>query len=370
MKADYEKIIQLSKAVYLSKAKKDKPKDCIVISHCLDSGGAPLVLLEMLDLLKDGYNISLISPYDGILRDSFVEKGIDVYIGSVYDFAPGGSEVWKQFDLAILNTLLTYSFLPCFQNTDVTTLWWLHESERTFEQIYKVSIPFGLLSKNIKVLSVTAYTAACVKNFYGLDSDIMPMGLSDKFAGKSEKEDDIVRFFMPATFESRKGQDIMVQAILELPAEYLNKSEFYFSGPVGDKAFLDVVVKLSEAYSNVCVLGLLTKEQVYEVYNKIDCVVAPSRADPTPTTIVEGMMFEKLSLCSDATGISKFIKDFESGYVFSSGDFHALKEKIMYIVDHREEWEHVQSEGRKIFLEYFEKGRMQEKLLSLVDTNL
>lgn len=363
---NYDEICRLSKAVYLSDGKKDKTKNCIVFSHCLDTGGAPLVLLEMLELLKDEYNISLISPFDGELADAFVKRGIDVYIGNVRDFAPAGSEFWKQFDLAILNTLLAYPFAACFQNTSVPTIWWLHESMPTFEDAYKLAIPFGLLSKNIKIVSVTAYTADCVKKMYGLDSEIMPMGLCDRYTENTEDEDGIVRFYMPASFEGRKAQDIMVQAIVSLPREYLSRTEFFFSGPVINKAYSDVVTKLTEAYPNVHMLGQLTKEEVYGVYQQIDCVVAPSRADPTPTTIVEGMMFKRLSLCSDATGISKYITDFESGYVFPSGNADSLKDKIMYIVDHRDEWERVQNAGREIFLKYFEKTRMQEKLYQLI----
>lgn len=362
-----EKLKRNSEVVYEANKNCEKRKKMVVISHCLSCGGAPLVLLELLELFMDDYDITLISLRDGELNRTFVEKGIDVLVGTIEDYAVEGNKVWQEFDLAILNTILTYSFLPCFQNTSVPTLWWLHEPDAMFKMTYEICIPFGLLSNNIKILSVTDYTASCVNKYHHIYSQVMHMGIKDCYQGELVRGDNIVRFFMPATYENRKGQDVLVKAILELPSEYMNQMEFYFAGPIAETDYYDLVGKMAQIYPNIVMLGILTKEGVYEVYQQIDCVVAPSRADPTPTTIVEGMMFNKLVLCSDATGISKHLEDNVSGYVFPTEDYLALRNKLIYICDTRAEWNRIKENGRKVYLDQFERSKMEKQIHALVE---
>lgn len=359
-----------SKKVYESNKKSAIPakKNALVVSHELKRGGAPLVLLEMIDLLLEDYNVTLISIEDGELRDSFLECGIDVLVGNILSYAKCPKGVWHSFDLVFLNTILTHSFLACFQNTNVPVLWWLHEPELLFQATYGRCIPFGVLSDNIRVLPVTRETQQCIRKYYGIQTDILHMGLADRFSGEFPREDGKVRFFQPAKFQQVKGQDIMAQAIIALPAEYMSKTEFYFAGCEDDKnpEYYQLIEKLSVALPNVFMLGERSREEIYDYYQQVDCIVAPSRADATPTTIVEGMMFHKITLCSNATGISKYLEDGISGYIVEAENVSQLRDKIMYIVDHKEEWDKVKDAGRSIYLQQFEKNQVKEQLSGII----
>lgn len=331
-------------------------KNALIISHELKKGGAPIVLLDLIDGLTEEYNITLISMEDGALRDLFLARGIDVVIGNLLTFSLCDKRIWTKFDFVLANTILSYSFMACFQNTSVSVLWWLHEPELLFRSTYGRCIPFGILSDNIRVLPVTIETQKCIKKYYGIESKILHMGIEDKYAGESERIDDKVRFFQPAKFQRIKGQDILAQAIMSLPREYMERSEFYFAGmrDDGQPEYYELISKLSVAFPNVYMLGEQSREEIYDYYQQIDCVVAPSRADATPTTIVEGMMFRKVALCSDATGISNYLEDGVNGYVFPSEDVEALKNKIMYIIDNRNDLDSLRDKGRDIYLQDFE----------------
>ncbi len=343
-------------------------KNLFVLSHCLDRGGAPLVLLELIPYFKKRYNIIFVSIKDGELKQEFINAGVNVYIGDYNVFWKCGRLFWTSFDAAFLNTIVSYNFIRFFNGTNVPTMWWLHEPEMLFKSSYGIIPHMGEISKNIKILSVTDETARCVKNYYGVDSCVLHMGLEDMYAGDRTRTDGKVRFFMPAKFQRIKGQDIIARAIMELPAEYMAKTEFVFAGNQDETQpdWYELIKKLSETLDNVTMLGTISKKDVYEWYQNVDCVIAPSRADATPTTIVEAMMFRKVCLCSDATGISKYMTDGKNGYIHESENIESLVKKIIYIIDNIDDMEEIRNNGREIYLQEFERRQIEEKLDNLM----
>lgn len=343
-------------------------KNLFILSHCLDRGGAPLVLLELIPYFKKHYNIIFVSIKDGELVKEFREAGIDIYIGDYNAFLQCGRSFWLSFDCAFLNTIVSYNFVRFFNGTNIPTIWWLHEPEMLFKTSYGIIPHMGQLSKNIKILSVTDETAGCVKKYYQTNSDILHMGLEDKYTGDVIREDKKVRFFMPAKFQCVKGQDIIAQAIMALPQEYQEKTEFIFAGNPDETQpdWYDLIEKLSKAADNVIMLGTISKNEVYEWYQNVDCVIAPSRADATPTTIVEAMMFRKVCLCSDATGISKYMENGVNGYIHKSENIENLVERLIYIVDHIDEMDEIRTKGREIYLNEFERKSIEERLDKLM----
>ena len=299
-----------------------KDKTMLMVSHTLERGGAPLVLIETIAMFKHEYNIIFISMNDGDLKKNCLKEKVDVFIGNSTDFASCERKIWEAFDLVILNTIIANTYIPFFVNTKVKVIWWLHEPEVLFRSTLGRIIPFTLLSENITVVSVTKTTAECVSKYYGIRSPILHMGLVDNYKEEKKKNDAVVRFFMPAKFQAIKGQDILAQAILDMPPEYYSKMEVIFAGSKDEQQpeYYELIEKLSIALQTVVMLGEIDKEEIYRWYQKVDCVIAPSRMDATPTTIVEGMMFKKLCLCSDATGISKYMENGVNGFIFSANE--------------------------------------------------
>ena len=346
-------------------------KNMLIVSHCLERGGAPLVLIELLDFFQEHYNVFFLFEADGNLHDDILSRNISVYIGGCLNFAGCDPILWKSFDLVFMNTLISGDFLPFFQNRNMPVLWWLHEPEVLFQSTYGQLIHFALLSKNIRILSVTDATSSYVRKYYGINSPVFHMGLKDMYQNNDNEpttSDRKIRFFMPAKFQMLKAQDLLANAILDLPSSYAERSEFIFSGPRDSvqPEYFELVQKLAVACPHVKMLGEITKEEVYQIYPVVDCVLAPSRADATPTTIVEGMMFRCISLCSDAAGISQYISDGVNGFVFPSNDANSLREKIMYIIDHIQEMDQIRDNGREIYLKYFSYNMATDYLLNTI----
>ena len=182
------------------------------------------------------------------------------------------------------------------------------------------------------------------------------------------KENEQVIFFIPAALTSIKGQDLLIKAITMLPEEFQKKSKFYFCGYSlpGQKEYGETICKAIEMLPNAEFLGSIDKSQVYEWYEICDCVLAPSRVDATPTTIVEAMMFQKLCIVSDATGISKFMQDCVNGFVFPSENVQELLKRILLVIAEKNNLSAIAQAGRYVYEDHFSTQVITEQLKDII----
>lgn len=148
-----------------------------------------------------------------------------------------------------------------------------------------------------------------------------------------------------------KAQNVLVDAIKKLPDEYIKQSEFVFIGDVkgADTNILDSIVRLTVRYDNVKLLDSMPQDDIYRIYDNSSVVVVPSIYEPTSAVAVEGLMKKKICICSDICGVSYYLKDNESAYIFPSGDSQALAEKIKYVIDNIELLADIYESGHKVY---------------------
>ena len=128
-----------------------------------------------------------------------------------------------------------------------------------------------------------------------------------------------------------------------------------------------MVLDLADRYENVRYIEELPRKEIFDLYRKVDCVVCPSREDPMPVVLTEGMALEKVCICSTETGTKAFIKEGVNGFVCRSNDAQDLAEKLKYIIDNKNDLIKIGKEGRKIYerefsMESFHK-RIREKII-------
>ena len=142
-----------------------------------------------------------------------------------------------------------------------------------------------------------------------------------------------------------------MDAIKKLPDEYIKQSEFIFIGNVkgADTDILDSIVRLTVRYDNVKLLDSMPQDDIYRIYDSLSVVVVPSIYEPTSAVAVEGLMKKKICICSDICGVSYYLKDNESAYIFPSGDSQALAEKIKYVIDNIELLADIYESGHKVY---------------------
>ncbi len=351
-----DKIKSECDGIYVSDRGEGQNLLCVVPN--LELNGAQVVLDELLDTIRSeirDYNIFILSPEDGPYRDYYLKKGYSVCVKKyVRAGATFRKALQQYFSAVILNTVLVHYYALYFINTDVPVFWWIHESEDSIRtQCPDMPNPY-LLSENIKIYGVTSKVKEAFSNIYRYEIPTLHMAIVDR---KDEypriNRSDKTVFVLPAGYTYIKGQDIMLEAILSLPEEFRNKAEFLFCGykVEGQEEYYNEILRISEKIDCVKHLGKLDKDQMYKLYADADCVVAPSRIDSTPTTIVEAMMFGKLTIASDKCGITRLMTDCVNGFVFSTVD--DLVKRLLLVISDRDSLCKIAEAGREIWSREF-----------------
>lgn len=349
----------------------EKQKKMLVVVPDLNLSGAMTVMLEMLELpYWDTYDLYVISSEDGEYREKMLNLGATVVIRPYVWCSDEYRKVLQSaFDCVFINSAVAYYYVYYFMNMPVKVLWWFHETNTQLETMQREFLNLNLLSSNIQVCGVTPTVQAGIQEIYGKKIKLLSMPIKDKRRDVLEEKKDEVMFFVPAALTPIKGQDILINAIMMLPEEYQRRTKFVFCGyPLpGQTEYGELIQKAIKMLPNTEFLGALEKTEVYEWYQKSDCVIAPSRVDATPTTIVEAMMFQKLCIVSDATGISRYMQDCVNGFVFPSENVEELLKRILLVTAEKERLGEIARAGRNIYESNFSEEVIMKQLKEIME---
>lgn len=345
-------------------------KNIAVFLHTFVPGGSIVAAYEMVRrLIQDGYHPWVIGYSDGGYLEKFRKMGVPCGVsGHILNTSDIREFLLSAFDAVILNSVASFPYAYYFLNTTMPVIWWVHEvAEMMKEATALFPLPAGI-SDNFRFAGAAKAAQEAVRSVYGKECDLIPVTVEDRReAYLPEKPDDgKVHFLIPGTYDPIKGQDILMQAIARLPQEYAQKAEFLFCGSTleANKKYADLMRKYAETLPNVRVTGALPREELYREYARCDCVTAPSRMDLNPLSVIEGMMFGKLTIASSAAGISMYMQDCVNGFVFPSENVEELYKRLILVISDHENLAPVAEAGRRVYEESFGANvrRMTEML--------
>ncbi len=347
----------------------------LVITPDLSITGATTSAFSLVRILKElEYSVSIISSEDGEYRAKFEKLGCKIEIRNQVACSEEYKEhLRKDFDFVVVNSSSCMPYLYFFINTDTKVIWWLHETREQLESTGTRLIPQPLIGSNIIFAAAHRSVQRGIKELFGYSTALLPIPLfepeKETKADLGELDQNIakVRFFIPAAYTYIKGQDTLLKTIARLPKEYLDKSEFTFCGYSleAQSEYEEKIFKMGNSLPNVKMLGKLDQAEVYDYYHKCDCVVAPSRIDSGPSTIIEAMSLKKLVLVSDCAGIAEYITDCVSGFVFGSED--ELFQRLLLIISDLSSLRKITNEGYKVYLENYAPEVTKDALLEMIE---
>lgn len=148
------------------------------------------------------------------------------------------------------------------------------------------------------------------------------------------------------------------------------KCKFVFLGELrNDNAKeYQMIETLAKEYQNVELHPLVEREKLLELYYDMDVVVAPSREDATPATIVEGLMYHKICIGSSGTGVSRYLKDGWDGFVFENANTDDLRNKLEYMVREFADLGELRERGRKVYETIYSYDIFEKNVLEKIGT--
>lgn len=358
-------------------AAREKALSVAVVTHNLNLEGAPLFIFEYARYLASlpGWKVRVFSPEEGALREKFEAAGLDVTVidASAVRNAPDAKSYraalkslaaqpqWRDFDLIVGNTMLTYWLVPLGQQLDIPVELYIHESNtpRRFFSEHNLASPevIPLIDEAISHASRVVFTAQATwdifaelntnDNFRLLNSwvDIERIeafiASTDKAAlrrryGLDPKATLVVNI---GSVCQRKGQHIFVRAIdhlLKTHGDQLTrhgKIEFLMVG-AREGLYLESVEQDIELLGiGHCARLYPETLNIYDWYRMADIFVCTSFEESFPRVLLESATFRLPIISTDVNGIPEMLIANDEAHLIKAGDHHVLAATMKTCLD-------------------------------------
>ncbi len=353
--------------------------DVLIYCHEMSMTGAPrLALYAAQAISKNGGFPVVVCNQDGPIRKEFTEKGITVIIDeSIHSNNFLFEKFARNFDLILANTILGFKIINQLQKYKIPTLWWIHEGSFVYDIInshHELELASALKNTNNFYAAFPEY---CIKLLREHNSDIkghsLKYGIPDTKIINVEKPVNRgkIVFTIIGTVELRKGHDILSKAIKNLEKEIREKAEFIvIGGKLKDESLRKFYDDLESNYDDMPqfkYLGKIPQEEVIKETAKSHVILAPSRDDIGPMTVMQGLMHSKIVIVSDHTGCSDVIEHGKNGFIFKSEDYIELSKLIEYIIINFDSLSEMQKEARLVYEQNFTVERFQQNLSHILN---
>jgi GT2 family glycosyltransferase len=291
--------------------------DLLFVSHDLSLSGAPMMLFHAAVWCKrSGFFVTVMAPEDGPLRAKFEAEGIPLIVDPLVETEHESFAAFaRHFDCVVANTIRTSAVVRALKNEDVPVVWWLHEPGSVGEHYLReepklrAAMPIAdlLLAPSEQTASVyRPYTESPVKCLLNAIPDLGVESLAGTAAS-------YLRFLLLASVEPRKGQDVFVKALAQLPAEIRKAARFEIAGRILDPDFWPTFESIAQRIENLTVTGAVSHADAVAKLRGADIIVSPSRDEAMPTvTILEAMSIGKAIITTTVGGAAESFTDGEN----------------------------------------------------------
>ncbi|MDN3512675.1 MAG: glycosyltransferase family 4 protein [Candidatus Jettenia sp.] len=360
---------------------KSKPR-ILFITHRLELEGAPFSLFFLArGFRKAGFDIEVVSPVDGKLKEYYEKEGIKLHISNFTD--PDNQIGFElNFDIYFANTLDSYMFIQRLDPTKEKIVWCIRESEREehFKQKpYIETATFRNVSRVVFVADATReiYSDLANNNFVTIHNGLDLSGI-DKFKQNNSKAEikkqlgfaqDQKLVTTIGTVSLRKGQLEFAEAAITAIASTNTPCSFLMVGggvqPQYDEA-INRLIKLNNLTDKVKIIPE-TKE-VFKYYLISDIFVCNSYIESFPRVVLEAMAFSLPIIATQVYGITEQLDHKHNGILIQAGDTNALSANIVMLLENHILAHRLGSLARNKVEKEFSEEHMLKQYINLIDT--
>ncbi|MBF5012911.1 glycosyltransferase [Burkholderia pseudomultivorans] len=345
-------------------------RDILLLAHDLTMSGAPRLLFEMAIFLKHcGHFVVVATPADGAYRKPLVEHGIPVICDELV--LTGSDHLFdlaKNFDVVIGNTVLCWKDIDRLAGYTKTYLY-SHESQIVSDHF--AGLPgFGAAIKSATgVIAASTRAASHLRRFRD-KIDILPGYGADDLPWKKYDApiaDAVISVTLIGSKESRKGQDIAVEALRMLSSRYRkHKVVLRLYGRNHESAFVARLEKLVADMPDVELGPELPHDAYIEALRASDIVLSAARDDTLPLVSLDALALGRIMVCTRETGTSDFLEEGVSGFVATQASPEAVAAGLERALDRIADWPAIGAKARSVFEENFTKHSFHQRTLSLL----
>ena len=337
----------------------------LVVVHQLDFTGVPILSKMVAEIFSEEKSAAIITPMDGPLRDACVKAGIPVLVDSDFYVHQERASFYREkgFGVCLFNTLgLIKVFL---RNAGrIPSVLWIHDNlpKSFLSQAVQVQIQYAPV-----VFATSKMTRDMVRE-YNPGVRYLPYPVKDMGGHHKTTVPERIRFGVMGVYRERKGQDLAIEAFKNLPAPLKEKAELMLFGDAVQPEYAKRLEAMAIGEEHIHFIPAKKDTAVYhQLYENLEVQICPSRTDPMPLVVFDGMMHGCPEILSDTVGQSEFIRNGENGFVFPSGNPTALRDCMVRILEEPERFINMSQSSRQTFLDNAEFNKVSGIIRQVLD---
>jgi GT2 family glycosyltransferase/glycosyltransferase involved in cell wall biosynthesis len=374
-----------------------------VVTHNLRLEGAPLFIVEYARYLAhhEAWDVRVYSPTEGPLREKFEQAGIPVEVLDLEALlkAPAAADFrrevtalaerldWKDVDLIVGNTMLSYWVVPLGQQWGIPAAIYIHESNtpRRFFSEHNLASPevIPLIEDAIRDASRVVFIAEASRKIFAelnvhdnfrLINSWIDVERIEEFMAKHDRatlrrkhhvNQNATVVVNVGSVCQRKGQHIFIRAI-----DHLMKQSGDALQAAGPLEFIMVGAReglyLETIEQDIELMGITNARlvpetfDVYDWYRLADIFVCTSFEESFPRVLLEAATFRLPVVSTNVDGIPEMFVANDEAYLIGAGDYHKLAATMKMCLDR-----HFAGDTKMISMAYTRVSRFYDARISL-----
>lgn len=344
----------------------------LAISHNMSVSGCPIGLFNVMNELKNRFDVTVASPFEGPMIDHFVNAGIGIRIVPDMRESPAPAvKLMEDYDVLFANTLLCIYSVLGVAEAGKPVVWSIHETSEYQQKLFECrELAHAAFNAAGDVLVECEYSRNLYQQFRKKPLTVCPIGVEIRPTIPDIQRSDKFKVLMIGSITPQKGKDVALKA-----AGVLNDPNVEFNF-VGQRVIEREETRLYDdnlrfiktgdtKIVNHSYCNFVTDRERKRLMDETDVVIIPSREDLTNLVTLEAMEAGKMVIASDVGGLGEIIRA-SHGMLFPVANPGGLALCIKEAVKERDMTRRVGLEGR----EYVKKNHSLASWASNIAENI
>jgi glycosyltransferase involved in cell wall biosynthesis len=319
-------------------------------------------------LQERGWTILVATPDQGPISEMLGAAGVPTVVEPT--LLTDLNHTWlrercQEFDVVVANTIASWPAIRAAHLETKPALWYLHETLVAVRLIRAIPEMASALTIADLLVTPTRQTARIYEGLTEAPIEIVPYGIP-RPPVLSSSPSERIRFLTLGSFETRKGQDVLVEAISKMDGATRKRCRFKMAGRVLDDTFYDELKMAVADLGQVELIDALDHASALKLLNETDVVVLPSRDETMPIVILEAMGLGKAVVSTDVGGVREWLRDGMNGLLVEKENPVALSEALATCANKPEFVEQIQAAGSRTFDRHFTLDRFASRFAALL----
>src|SRR2546423_1579151 len=341
----------------------------LFVSHETTLSGAPIQLVHLAGWLQErDWNILVAMPDHGPISEMLAARRVPIVVEAT--LLTDLTHAWlrgrcTEFDVIVANTIASWPAIRAANLEGKPCLWYLHETLVAVRLIRAIPEMASALTMADLLVTPTRQTARIYQGLTEAAIEIVPYGIP-RPAMVSAPPSDKMRFLTLGSFEPRKGQDVLADAIAKLDARTRSLCQFKMAGRVLDEQFYFKLQTAVGGFPEVELIDALKHSDALRLLNETDALVLPSRDETMPIAILEAMGLGKAVISADVGGVSEWLRDGMNGLLVEKQNPEALADALASCARDPGMVDELKAAGSRTFERHFTLDRFAARFAELL----